>query len=69
MARTRTRLDRANPCGVCGAPWKVIEVGIEVAELQGPVMWSPHSAGCSRGAEAHDIDAYNAELARRRGDG
>lgn len=61
----RTRLDEQHPCLACGAPWRITEQGIEVAEIAGPVKWAPIRGECSRGARAHDLDEYNEALGER----
>lgn len=67
MAETRSRLDEAHPCLVadCGAPWRVTEQAIYVADVAGPVKWAPVRGECSRGYRAHDLDEYNEALAER----
>lgn len=64
MNETRVFDDAADPCGACGAPWRKVEVGIEVGGQI--VRWVRGSGGgCTAECFAEDLDAYNAELQRR----
>lgn len=68
MARTRTRLDEDHPCVAegCGAPWRITEQAIYVAEIAEPVKWVPVQGECSLGIRAHSVDGYNDGLEKRR---